>query len=434
MCHITRFVLAVGKPIEPDRDVWGALTEKEPRDMRFSPKVQRGVLSVLATGLLFFAACGSSSTGNAATPGVTDDTITLGAVLDTTGAIKVICAPILAGDQLYIDQLNAAGGINGRKLKLDQVSDGGDSTKTKDAVRQLFEQNNDFALYQVCGSGNANVASTYTNPKGIPFIDPIGGGSKFTDENGQALPWVWMTQPNYGDEGHVIGNYVTKTLGAKTIGYLYSDDVLGIQQLSTLSESVRKYGGALVSSVGYKSTQTDFSASVQALKAANPDIIVLNGLPGPTAKFIAAAASIGYKPSLGYLANYPMADNSWAKLLGSAGEGVYVSGYSDTSTPVGQDYLNLTKNDAVFSAYKFYGYINTKLMVEALMKAGKTPTRASLQTALNTQFNNYDTGYGPSITWSPTKHGGVSDFAFFQIKSGLLTSASKFIKASDVWP
>lgn len=404
--------------------------------MRSTRMTQRALLGMLATAMLVLAACGSSNSSGtaAAVPGVTSTTITLGAVLDTTGPIKIICAPILAGDQLYLDKINAAGGINGRKVVLQQVSDGGDSTKTKDAVRQLFEQDNAFALFQVCGSGNANVAESYTNPKSIPFVDPIGGGAKFTDDQGQALPWVWMTQPNYGDEGHVIGNYVTKTLGAKTVGYLYSDDVLGIQQLSTLSESVRKYGGSLVSSVGYKATQTDFTAAVQALKAANPDLIVLNGLPSPTAKFIAAATAQGYKPPLGYLANYPMADNSWAKLLGDAGEGVYVSGYSDINTPVGQDYLNLTKSDAVFSAYKFYGYINAKLMVDALTKAGQNLTRDSLRSALDTQFNGYDTGYGPTITWSPTKHGGVSDFEFLQIKGGVLTTASSFIKASAVWP
>lgn len=388
------------------------------------------LLGVLAT----LAACGSTTTASAPVPGVEKDTITIGAVLDTTGPIKVICAPIYAGDQLYIDKINAAGGINGRKVVLKQVSDAGDSTKTKDAVRELVEQDNVFAIFQVCGSGAANVASSYTNPKGVPFIDPIGGGAKFTDDAGQALPWVWMTQPNYGDEGHVLGYYASQKLNAKNVGLLYEDDVLGLQQKTTLGESLTKYGAKLVASEGYKATQTDFTAAVQNLKAANPDLIVLNGLPGPTAKFIAAATGQGYKPSIGYIANYPMADNSWAKLLGAAGEGVYVSGYSDVNTPVGKDYLTLTSTDTVFSAYKFYGYINAKLMLDALSKAGKNPTRASLQTALNQSFNNYDTGFGPTISWSASHHSGISDFAFLQVKGGQLASVSPFIKASDVWP
>lgn len=396
-------------------------------------QVQRGALGGTLAALLALAACGSAATTPNA-PGVTNDTITIGAVLDTSGPIKVICTPILAGDQMYIDKINAAGGINGRKVKLDQVSDSGDATKTKDAVRQLFEQNNDFALYQVCGSGNSNVASAYTNPKGIPFVDPIGGGAKFTDASGTALPWVWMTQPNYGDEGHVLGAYATTTLKAKNVALLYEDDVLGLQQKTTLGEELQKNGATLVASVGYKPTQADYTAAVQTIKAANPDLIVLNGLPGPTAKFVTAATQQGYRPSLGYLANYPMSDNSWAKLLGPAGEGIYVSGYSDINTPVGQAYLAATTSDAVFSSYKFYGYINTKLFLDALTKAGKNPTRASLRTALDTQFVNYDTGYGPTITWSPTQHAGVSDFTFFQIKGGILTAVSPFIKASSVWP
>src|SRR5947209_2575545 len=185
----------------------GILSSKkeERRTMRFFTWLHiqgaRAALGVVIAALLTLTACGSSSpsTGGSSVPGVTNDTITIGGVLDTTGNIKAICTPILAGDQLYFDRVNAAGGIHGRKIKFVQVSDGGDPTKTKDAVRQLVEQDKVFAFFQVCGSGAANVTENYTVPKGIPFIDPIGGGAKFTDAHSNALPWVWMTQPNYGD-------------------------------------------------------------------------------------------------------------------------------------------------------------------------------------------------------------------------------------------
>ena len=406
--------------------------------MRFLPRMgrRRSMLASMLTlaALLTLAACGNGASSSASVPGVTSDTITIGAVLDTTGLIKVICQPIYDGDQLYINQINAAGGIHGRKIKLIQVSDDGNSTKTKDAVRQLVEQDNVFAIFQVCGSGNANVASAYTNPKGIPFVDPIGGGAQFNDASGKALPWVWMTQPNYGDEGHVIGYYVAKTLKATNVALLYEDDVLGLQQKTTLGQELQKYGATLSATVGYSATQTDFTAAVQTLKAANPDLIVLNGLPGPTAKFILTAQQQGYRPSSGYIANYPMADNSWPKVIGPAAEGIYVSGYASVATPVGRQYLTLTQSDPVFSGYKFYGYINAKLFTDALDKAGANLTRQSLQTALNTDFRNYDTGFGPALTWTPTQHGGISDFQFLQVQSGLLTPASDWIQASWIWP
>lgn len=389
---------------------------------------------VALTAALALTACGSSGQASANAPGVDQSSITIGAVLDTTGPLKVICQPIYDGDQLYINKINDAGGVNGRKIKLVQISDNGDPTKTRDAARQLVEQDNVFAVFQVCGSGAANVAEAYLGPKGVPFIDPIGGGAQFNDSKGKALPWLWMTQPNYGDEGHVIGYYAANTIKAKKVALLYEDDVLGLQQKTTLGEALTKYGSSLVASVGYKYTQTDFSSAIQTLKAATPDLIVLNGLPGPTAQFVLAATQQGYRPSLGYLANYPMSDNSWAKLLGAAGEGVYVSGYASVDTPVGKEYQSLTSSDTTFSAYKFYGYIMAKLMLDALGKAGSNPTRASLQQALNTGFTNYDTGFGPTISWSATNHAGISDFQFLQIKNGVLTPVSSFINASTVWP
>jgi branched-chain amino acid transport system substrate-binding protein len=381
---------------------------------------------------LALAACGGQSSAPA--PGVDQNTITTGAVLDTTGPLKVICQPIYDGDQLYINKVNAAGGINGRKIKLMQISDNGDPTKTRDAARQLVEQDHVFAVFQVCGSDASNVAEAYLGPKGVPFVDPIAGGAAFKDASGSALPWLWMTQPNYGDEGHVSGFYAANTLKAKKVALLYEDDVLGLQQKTTLGEALTKYNASLVASVGYKATQSDFSSAVQALKAASPDLIVLNGLPGPTAKFILTAAQQNYRPSLGHIANYPMSDNSWAKLLGAAGDGVSVSGYTSVQTAVGKDYLNLTTGDQTFSAYKFSGYIMATLMVDALDKADANPTRANRQTALNTDFTGYDTGFGPTISWSATSHGGISDFQFLQIQNGTLAPVSDFIKASSVWP
>ncbi|HEY7414345.1 MAG TPA: ABC transporter substrate-binding protein, partial [Ktedonobacteraceae bacterium] len=113
---------------------------------------------------------------------------------------------------------------------------------------------------------------------------------------------------------------------------------------------------------------------------------------------------------------------------------IYVSGYTSTDSPVAQAYLQATTSDPVFSAYKFYGYINAKIFADALSKAGQNLTRDSLRNALDSDFNNYDTGFGPSLTWTSNQHGGVSDFMFFQIKNGQLAPASSFIKASQVWP
>ncbi len=113
---------------------------------------------------------------------------------------------------------------------------------------------------------------------------------------------------------------------------------------------------------------------------------------------------------------------------GSAGANASTPGVEDNTITIG------AVLDPIFSAYKFYGYINAKLFTDALNKAGQNPTRDSLRNALNQDFVNYDTGFGPTLTWSSSKHGGVSDFMFFQIKNGQLAPVSQFIKSSSVWP
>ena len=111
-------------------------------------------------GFLLSAAvlCALSSQTLAADPGVTQDTITIGAFGPITGPAAYIGLGGRDGANLAIKEINAAGGINGRKLTMIFEDDGHSPTKALAAVKKLVEQDQVFAIFCVAGS-NGTVGS-----------------------------------------------------------------------------------------------------------------------------------------------------------------------------------------------------------------------------------------------------------------------------------
>jgi len=365
--------------------------------------------------LLAFGVAGVSSAraAGSAAPGVGATTIKLGSVIDQTGRGTVISIPILGGYKLAIAEVNAHGGINGRKIAFTALSDNYDASQTLQQVKQLVESEGVFAMMGVFGSDEAQIAAPYLEADRVPFFDPIGGG---IDIKGKR--WIWQTEPDYVREGKVIANYVAGKLHAKRVAILYQVGV-GEGQRDALKSTLRKDGAALVADASYQPTDSNLSGQVIRLRSANPDLVVLNGTPTPTAAFITYAKLLGFKPKDGFLANYPMGDPFWLSLIKSLGEGNYVSSYADLTgkNAVAAQYRRAISryHGDPYSNYGLYGYFNASLFFKALKLAGRSLTRQRLQTVLNTRFRNYTTGFTGKINWTPAQHFGARQFKIYKI-------------------
>jgi ABC-type branched-subunit amino acid transport system substrate-binding protein len=180
----------------------------------------------------------------------------------------------------------------------------------------------------------------------------------------------------------------------------------------------------MVSDASYAGTDNNLNGQVLRFRGANPDAVVLNGTPIPTAAFMQAAAILHFKPKDGFIANYPMGDPFWLALIGSTGEGNRVSSYADLT---GKNAVAAAYRKAIaayhgeaYSNYGLYGYFNASLLFKALKLVGKNLTRARLQTVLNTDFRHYDTGFAGKINWTATQRYGARQFKIYQIHNGKL--------------
>lgn len=346
-------------------------------------------------------------------PGVSAHVIKLGGVIDQTGHGTIISKHILAGYNLAIDQINAHGGINGRKIEYTAESDNYDPSQTLPQLKKVVESEGAFAVLGVFGSDDANVAAPYLEKSHIPFFDPIGGGVDIKGKH-----WIWQTEPDYAREGDVMARYAGATLHVKRVAVLYQSGI-GEPQVAALKQRLPRYHASVDATAPYGAADTNFSAQALKFAQATPDLVVLNGTPTPTSYFLQYAAQAGLKPKDGFLANYPMGDPLWLALVGPNGEGNRVSSYADLTghNKVAAAYRRaiVAYHGETYSNYGLYGYFNASLLFRALKLAGKNLTRPGLQYVLDHDFRRYDTGFTGRINWTPSQHYGARQFKIYLI-------------------
>lgn len=386
----------------------------------------RALLVCLAFAACFGVVGAQAAAGNAgATPGVSASTIDLGGIIDQTGKGTIVSKPILGGYELAISEVNAHGGINGRKIHYSALSDNYDPSQTLPLTKQLVEDQHVFAVMGVFGSDDSNAALAYLESHGVPFFDPIGGGASVPGKH-----WVWQTEPDYSREGKVMARYVGSTLKARRVAILYQVGV-GEPQRDALKSTLPRYHSSLVGTASYESTDSNLQGQALSLKNVNPDVIILNGTPQPTASFMAYARLVGLKPQDGFLANYPMGDPLWLALVGSAADGNRVSSYADLTghNPVAKAYRKAIAKYSGdrYSNYGLYGYFNASLFFKALKLAGKKLTRTSLRHVLDSDFRHYRTGFTGNLNWTPTQHYGARQFKIYQIRNNAFTPVTSWL-------
>jgi branched-chain amino acid transport system substrate-binding protein len=349
-------------------------------------------------------------------PGISSHVIKLGGVLDQTGRGTLVSLKILHGYELAIREINAQGGINGRKISYTAGSDNYDPSQTLQQVKKIVEADNVFAVMGVFGSDDSNVAAPYLENHHVPFFDPIGGGAASEHKR-----WVWQTEPDYGREGQVIAKYAVTALHARRIAVLYQVGV-GERQVAAIKKAVGTYHVSFVGDTSYQATDSNFSGQALRLSSLNPDLVVLNGTPTPTSLFLQYARQAGLQPKYGFFANYPMGDPLWIALTRSNSEGSHVSSYADLT---GKNRVARAYRRAIaryggerYSNYGLYGYFNAGLLFRALKLCGRKLSRARLQYVLDHNFRKYNTGLTGRLDWTATQRYGARQFKIYRIQHG----------------
>jgi len=361
-----------------------------------------GLLAMFAAGIL-----GTASSSVLAETGVTNEAIIVGQSASMSGPAAQLGQQMNRGAQLYFNAVNAAGGINGRKIELKVLDDFYEPDAAARNTKTLIEDTKVFALFGYVGTPTSLAALKIANPAGVPFFAPYSGAAALREPFARN---VFHVRASYNDETAAIVQQI-RTTGLKRIAVVYNDDAYGKAGLDGVQRALKlpaNQGVLLTAQASVVRNTTDVKGAVGTVLAQKPDAIVVISAYQTVAALVKGAQEQGYAGQF-YNVSF-VGTKALANTLGKAGGGVIISQvmpypYSGAS-PLVRDYQKLLKSDGItdFDYGSIEGYVAARVFVEGLKRAGRDLTREKFIGALES-MGNYDVG-GFNVNFSPSSHVG----------------------------
>lgn len=334
--------------------------------------------------LILGAVCGGAQAANpsAPSPGVTDSQITLGHSGALTGPLSDLGSEVLKGAQLYFDELNAKGGVHGRKIKLVSKDDGYDPQKTVQNVQAYLDKDDVFALFGIFGTPNTEAVVPAAVKAGVPLIGPYTGAASV---RAPELRGIYNIRASYTEETDKLVEHVA-TLQMKKLAIAHQDNTFGKEVLTAALAALGKRGMKPTIIVSVKNDASNAAEAAEKIVADAPEAVLL-GLAGkPTVETIRHINQ--RKRGITMLAPSVLAAPSNLRALGKDATGITVTQIvpfpNNSGIAIVREYQQAAQaaGEKEFTHLALEGFLNAKVMAEGLKRAGKNLTRASFTSAM----------------------------------------------------
>jgi branched-chain amino acid transport system substrate-binding protein len=348
----------------------------------------------------------------AAEDGVSADAITFGQAAVLDGPASALGRGMRAGIQAAFDEVNARGGVHGRKLKLISRDDGYEPERAIAETKKLIEEDKVFALIGPVGTPTSAAAQPIATAAHVPFIGAFTGAGFLRNPK---LESVINVRASYGAETEAWIKHLTEDLKIKKIAIFYQDDAFGRAGFDGVKAAMDKRGMELAGEATYERNTIAVKTALITLRRAEPEAVVMVGAYKPCAEFIKLARKLEFNPVFVNISF--VGASALAKELGPDGKGVVISQVVpfpwDTSLQVVADYQKAIKAAPDFVSLE--GYLVGRLAIVALEKVGVAPTRDGLIKAIK-DTGKFDIG-GLTLTFGPTKNEGLDQVFLTVIQS-----------------
>jgi len=355
-------------------------------------------LTIFSGVSILLAAAGLAPAG-AGEVGVSADTILFGQAAALEGPSAALGQGMRHGILAAFEEVNAKGGIHGRKLKLVSRDDGYDPDRSAVQTIKLLDEDKVFALIGAVGTPTAIATVPIASSRNVPFIGPFSGAEFLRKPE---LHNVVNIRASYSAEAEAWIKHLTEDLHFKNIAIFYQDDSFGRDGLTGVKAALAKRGLELSAEGTFERNTRAVGAALRAIKRADPEAVVMVGTYGPCAEFIKLAHTRGFNPT--FVAISFVGANALAKELGAEGSGVIVSQVVpfpwDKSQRLVADYRAAEQVLDPRSTPDFVsleGYLSGRLAAAVLELAGENPTRADLLRLIG-EVGRFDIG-GDVITF-----------------------------------
>jgi len=342
-----------------------------------------------------------------AADGMTDTTIRFGMSSPLSGPTGAYGRQMKEGIEACFARINAAGGVHGRRLELVALDDGYETGPAVANAKRLVQQERVFALMGFYGSSPTEAVLPVLDASGVPLIGTISGAEALRKPVNRHM---FHLRASYGDETAAIVKNLT-TVGIQRVAVLYQDDGFGQAGLKGVTDALAAHKLSPVASASVPRNSVDVAPAVAAIAKSNPQAVVMVTLYRPTAEFIKQMRKAGSAPF--FVALSPVGTDQLIAELGPENtRGIQVSQvipypWADKLEVVREYKHALTAHakGAPYSYYGLEGYLNARLVVAALERAGPNLSRERLMAALRSGPFNLD---GYRVNFAPGSNSGSS--------------------------
>src|SRR3954466_15504636 len=228
--------------------------------------------------------------------GITPTEIVIGTHQDLSGPIKVWGVPVSNGLKMAVDEINGAGGINGRKLKLILEDNGYDPKRAVLASQKMIERDKIFAMVGPMGSPTVLAAQDILFDAGVLQLFPLTA-AEFTFKFDPAKPQERLKFNNllpYVESTRAALKYMMEAKNFKKPCIMHQDDEYGKNVLDGFTQQVEAMKLTPASVTSYKRGASDFSAQVAKMKSDSCDLVVLGTVIRETIGAMGEAKKLGW--------------------------------------------------------------------------------------------------------------------------------------------
>jgi len=385
----------------------------------------------------------AATTPMASAPGVTAREIRIGMSAAFKGTAGGLGTELYRGAQAYYDEVNVRGGLYGRTLTVVGLDDKYEPLPCVKNTIQLLEKDSVFFL--------SNYVGTPTLTRALPVIKRYADQQvvlvgNFTGAQPQReapyVEHVFNVRASYRQEMAALVERFW-ALGARNFGVYSQADAYGRSGTDGVSRALAQRGAKIVAETTYQRGarfEDDVNPAANALRQAGVDVVLCTGAYQGCGAFVRTARDLGWGVPISNVSF--VGSDAMLRLLVQHGKSTghdytralvnsqVVPSYDDVSLPGVVEYRALMDrfNPAVpaslkedkyspqhYSFISLEGYINAKVVVEALRRAGPNPTRLGFRQALES-FKNFDLGIGAPLSFGPERHQGLDNVYFTRVE------------------
>lgn len=342
--------------------------------------------------------------------------IVIGQTAGFSGVVAAGVKEATDGARLWLDAVNAKGGVNGRRIELVSLDDRFDPRLAADNARRLIVERKAVALFLTRGTPHTQAVMPLLTEHKVALVGPSTGAMAL---HRPVHPYVFNVRAPYQREGERLVQHLA-TIGLARIAVLVTDDSFGADLLAGVEKGFRDSGGKPLWVEKISRDQPELAAPAKKVAGSDAQAVIFIASGTTVAEGTKAIRAAGSRAQIVTMSNNAAA--GFAKSMGEFGRGTIVSQVfpheRSLSTPIVKEAAALAQarggndGDRALTPAMMEGYAAAKVLVEALRRAGPNPTREGVVAALN-GLQRLDLG-GMELSYGPADHTGL-DFVDLSI-------------------